>query len=89
MQVLVVAGVGGGSLAYTNVQKIPAASAFEGWPEPISLATLRPYYERVQGMLEPAAISQALERIHAFQASHRSVSAPGRIELPPLAIRWG
>ncbi|MFQ5663289.1 MAG: GMC family oxidoreductase N-terminal domain-containing protein [Terriglobia bacterium] len=96
MNVIVAAGVGGGSLVYTNVQKIPPAAAFagwprqsRGWPEPISLHSLRPYYERVREMLEPQPIPHPLQRIAAFQASHAAAGRAGGVELPPLAIRWG
>lgn len=89
MKVIVTAGVGGGSLVYTNVQKIPLPAAFAGWPEPISLDTLRPYYERVQEMLEPQPIPHELTRIHAFQASHVRAGLLGRVERPSLAVRWG
>lgn len=89
MKVIVAAGVGGGSLVYTNVQKVPSAAAFSGWPEPISLETLRPCYERVRAMLAPEPIPHALQRLHAFEASHAAAGFPGRVERPPLAILWG
>lgn len=89
MKVIVAAGVGGGSLVYTNVQKIPPASALAGWPEPLTLEYLRPYYQRVAEMLEPTPIPQSLQRIHAFQSSHAAAGRLPGVELPPLAIRWG
>jgi cholesterol oxidase len=88
MKVLVAAGVGGGSLVYTNVQKIPPASVFMGWPGPIGLNYLHPYYERVQAMLEPTPIPHRLDRITAFEAAHLRVGLAGHIERPPLAICW-
>jgi len=89
MQVIVAAGVGGGSLIYTNVQKIPPADVFRAWPEPISLGYLRPYYERVREMLEPTPIPHDLQRIRAFEAAHARSGLPGRIERPDLAVRFG
>ncbi|MFQ5696398.1 MAG: FAD-dependent oxidoreductase, partial [Terriglobia bacterium] len=95
MKVIVAAGVGGGSLVYTNVQKVPPASAFKGWPEPISLPRLRPYYERVRAMLEPTPIPHPLQRLRAFEAAHaeaervRPAELQGRVERPSLAVRWG
>jgi cholesterol oxidase len=89
MQVIVAAGVGGGSLVYTNVQKVPPAEVFRGWPEPISLDYLRPYYERVREMLEPAPIPHDLQRIRAFEAAHARAGLPGRVERPDLAVRFG
>lgn len=88
MQVLVAAGVGGGSLIYTNVQKVPPAAAFHGWPEPITLDTLRPYYECVREMLEPTPVPRPLRRIEAFHLAHAAAGLEGRLELPALAIRW-
>ncbi len=89
MQVIVAAGVGGGSLVYTNVQKVPPADVFRRWPAPISLDYLRPYYERVRGMLEPAPIPHDLQRIRAFEAAHARAGLSGRVEHPDLAIRFG
>jgi cholesterol oxidase len=89
MQVIVAAGVGGGSLVYTNVQKVPPAEVFRDWPEPISLDYLKPYYERVRAMLEPAPIPHDLQRIRAFEAAHARAQFPGRFERPELAVRWG
>ncbi len=89
MQVIVAAGVGGGSLVYTNVQKVPPPEVFGDWPEPISLDYLRPYYERVREMLEPAPIPRDLQRIRAFEQAHTRVGLPGRVERPDLAVRFG
>ena len=88
MKVLVAAGVGGGSLVYTNVQKIPSASTFAGWPAPITLERLQPCYQRVRAMLEPRPIPHSLQRLLAFEAAHSAAGLPGRVERPPLAIRW-
>ncbi|HEX9763672.1 MAG TPA: GMC family oxidoreductase N-terminal domain-containing protein, partial [Candidatus Acidoferrales bacterium] len=89
LQVIVAAGVGGGSLVYTNVQKVPPPEVFRDWPEPISLDYLRPYYERVREMLEPAPIPHDLQRIRAFEQAHAGAGLPGRVERPDLAIRFG
>ena len=89
MQVIVAAGVGGGSLVYTNVQKVPPAEVFRLWPEPISLDYLRPCYERVREMLEPAPIPHDLQRIRTFEQAHARSRLPGRVERPDLAIRFG
>jgi hypothetical protein len=89
MQVIVAAGVGGGSLVYTNVQKVPPAEAFTRWPEPISLDYLRPYYERVKEMLEPAPVPGELPRLRAFEQAHLAAGLPTRVERPDLAIASG
>ncbi len=89
MQVIVAAGVGGGSLIYSNVQKAPPAEVFARWPQPISLDYLRPYYERVREMLEPAPVPVELRRLRAFEAAHAAARLPGRLERPDLAIRFG
>lgn len=99
MQVIVAAGVGGGSLVYTNVQKVPPAEAFARWP-PFAEASggrpatdwldyLRPYYERVREMLEPAPVPIELQRLRALEAAHAAARLPGRLERPDLAIRFG
>lgn len=89
MKVIVAAGVGGGSLVYTNVQKIPLAAAFQGWPEPVSLDSLHPYYARVEEMLDPSPIPHPLVRLQAFEAAHATLGRAEGLERPPLAIRWG
>ncbi|HSC77734.1 MAG TPA: GMC family oxidoreductase [Candidatus Acidoferrales bacterium] len=89
MQVIVAAGVGGGSLVYTNVQKVPPAEVFTRWPEPISLDYLRPYYERVKEMLEPAPVPDELPRLRALEQAHLAAGLPARVERPDLAIRFG
>lgn len=96
MTVIVAAGVGGGSLVYTNVQKIPPAAAFagsprqgRGWPEPVSLEYLRPYYERVGEMLEPSPLADDFQRVRAFEAAHAAIGRGAGVERPPLAIRFG
>ncbi|MFQ5724341.1 MAG: FAD-dependent oxidoreductase [Terriglobia bacterium] len=88
MSVVVAAGVGGGSLVYTNVQKVPPAAAFQGWPAPITLDYLRPYYERVREMLEPSPVPRELQRLRAFQAAHAAIGKADRVERPLLAIYW-
>ncbi|HYN45825.1 MAG TPA: NAD(P)-binding protein, partial [Allosphingosinicella sp.] len=51
------AGVGGGSLIYANISIDAPASVFKsGWPSPITLDTLRPYYEMAGDMLKPARV---------------------------------
>ena len=89
MQVIVAAGVGGGSLVYTNVQRVPPAAVFAHWPQPISLDYLQPYYDRVRTMLEPAPVPVELQRLRAFEAAHAAAQLPGHLERPDLAIRFG
>ncbi len=89
MQVIVAAGVGGGSLVYTNVQKVPPAEVLAPWPEPISLDYLRPYYERVKEMLEPTPVPLDLQRVRAFTQAHAAANLPARLEKADLAIRFG
>lgn len=98
MTVVVAAGVGGGSLVYTNVQKIPPASAFAGWPAfaeatagrpaPNWLEYLRPYYQRVREMLEPSPLPHDLQRLRAFEAAHAALGRSAGVERPPLAVLW-
>jgi cholesterol oxidase len=88
IRVIVATGLGGGSLAYTNVQKTPYEQAFEGWPAPISRTYLLPYHARVQEMLDPKPIPVDLPRTRAFQSAHALVNTQGSVELPSLAIHW-
>jgi cholesterol oxidase len=51
------AGVGGGSLIYANVSVEARPEVFDArWPQGIRHATLKPYYDRVGGMLNVSPI---------------------------------
>ncbi|HEY9867940.1 MAG TPA: GMC family oxidoreductase [Candidatus Obscuribacterales bacterium] len=51
------AGVGGGSLVWSNVVVKPAESVFAaGWPRGTTLPALEPYYRRAAAYLKPALV---------------------------------
>ncbi len=51
------AGVGGGSLVWSNVVVKPAESVFEsGWPAGTTLKTLGPYFRRAAAYLKPSLV---------------------------------
>ena len=88
--VLTAAGVGGGSLVYANVQLRAHAETFaEGWPAGIDRASLDPYYERVESVLEPRPTPSdpPLAKIRAFNAM---AAAAGETATPlPIAVHFG
>lgn len=52
MDIVLSAGVGGGSLIYANIFMEPPQDVFaEGWPKGISLQSLQPYYQIVKRVL--------------------------------------
>jgi cholesterol oxidase len=87
-------GVGGGSLHYFNVHLRTPAAIFEqeAWPGEIRRATLDPYYDLAEGVLESAPLSPPAgrslpRRTEAFLAA---VGAAGRkAELVPIGVYTG
>lgn len=88
--VLSAAGVGGGSLVYASVQLRAHADLFDaGWPAGITRATLDPYYERVESVLEPVPTpaEPPLDRVRAFR---EMADAAGRHATDlPIAVYFG
>jgi cholesterol oxidase len=88
--VLTAAGVGGGSLVYANVQLRAHPEVFDaGWPAGIDRASLDPYYERVESVLEPRATpaQPQLDKVRAFKGM---AAAAGRhATLLPIAVHFG
>jgi cholesterol oxidase len=88
--VLTGTGVGGGSLVYANVQ-LPAPDAiFEdpAWPAAIDGPSLRPYYERTEGALDPRETPDPpLPKVRAFDAlAAHAGRTPSRL---PIAVHFG
>lgn len=83
-------GVGGGSHIYTSILDEPPAGFFDAYPEPITGAVMRPYFERVRAMLRPAPTPerQRPERSQRFEAAVTAAGLPAP-EHPLLAIAWG
>ena len=87
---LTAAGVGGGSLVYSNVQLRANSEVFEaGWPASITRAALDPYYERAESVLEPRTTPPAppVPKIRAFR--EMAAAAGEQATELPIAVHFG
>lgn len=85
------AGVGGGSLIYANISiDAPEAVFQSGWPSPITLAALRPYYDMVAAMLKPARVpaNQWTERFKLMRDAAIAIGAKDRLRELELAVTF-
>lgn len=85
------AGVGGGSLIYANISVDAPEHIFDrGWPAEITYPELRPYYRRVESVLEPTPVpqGQATRRFRLVQEAAERIGAGGRFQALPLAVRF-
>lgn len=85
------AGVGGGSLIYANVQVDAPPQVFaEGWPAEITHETMRPYYARVERMLNPRPVParQVPLRQKLLQEGAAALGHAARFRPLPLAITF-
>jgi cholesterol oxidase len=85
------AGVGGGSLIYANVQVDAPPQVFaEGWPQEITHEALRPYYARVERMLNPRPVPapQAPLRQTLVRQGAEALGHAARFRPLPLAITF-
>jgi len=85
------AGVGGGSLIYANVSIDAPASVFNsGWPSPITLETLRPYYDMAADMLKPARVpaNQWTERFKLMRDAAIAIGEEKRLRELELAVTF-
>lgn len=85
------AGVGGGSLIYASVSVEAKPEVFErGWPADIRYAALKPYYERVAGMLDVQLIpdNQLNPRFHLMKEAAEANGWGDRFHKVPLAVRF-
>jgi cholesterol oxidase len=91
LAVVQAAGVGGGSLVYSNVQLRAPADVFEqpAWPAGITRAGLDPYYDRTEEALQPRTTPDQppLPKVRAFAAAARAIGREA--ELLPLAVHFG
>ncbi|MEW6732019.1 MAG: GMC family oxidoreductase [Acidobacteriota bacterium] len=87
MDVIVAAGLGGGSLIYTNIQQRAHTDAFtQGWPAEITRSSLDPYYDLVEQMLRPALAPTGSRTALATAAQAAGIA--NRLAQPRLAICW-
>jgi cholesterol oxidase len=90
LTVVTAAGVGGGSLVYSNVQlRAPAEVFARGWPTAITRAALDPWYDRTEDALQPRTTPSQppLPKVAAFAAAGRGIGK--QAELLPLAVHFG
>ena len=104
IDVLTAAGVGGGSLIYSNVLYRMPEEFFDDWPGGLRREMLDPYYDRALGMLEasPYPVSKrdwpywsrtpkarALAEVAAKIRGSGRGHPPVHLEWPPLAVQFG
>jgi cholesterol oxidase len=102
MDVITAAGLGGGSLIYSNVLHEAPDISFRHWPGGYTRARLKPYYDRVLDEMEarPYPIAEpgpyyGILRTRAMQRAaarlwRDPLGKPAvKLELPPLAVRFG
>lgn len=94
MLALQVAGYGGGSLLYNNVQLRPPEKLFHsGWPAGLSRRELDPYFDLVGYMLDitPLREEQPLglpPRTRQFRRAAHALEREGQFFLPNLAVNF-
>ncbi len=85
------AGVGGGSLVYANISRVPPESTFRsGWPAEITAKELAQYYAKVGEMLEvqPIPTQQWNPRVKLMQEAAQKLNQSNRFERLDLAVRF-
>ena len=92
--VVLAAGVGGGSLLYSNVHlRMPDDGFDDRWPSAFSRAELDPYYDTVSAMLDLTPVGGGCwkepPRTHAMAEAARLVGAEDDFFRPPLAVNFG
>jgi cholesterol oxidase len=91
MSVVQGAGVGGGSLIYANISKVPPCSPFDsGWPAAIKYSELLPYYDTVGQMLDVAKVpdSQTTPRMQLMEDAAQKIREPQRFERLDLTVSF-
>jgi cholesterol oxidase len=85
------AGVGGGSLIYANISiDAPEAAFKSGWPSPITLDVLRPYYDMAADMLKPARVpaNQWTKRFKLMRDAAVAIGEEKRLRALELAVTF-
>jgi cholesterol oxidase len=91
MSVIQGAAVGGGSLIYANISaEAPPQTFAEGWPEEITYAELKPYYDRVGAFMnvQPVPVSQWPPRTRIVQEAATKSGDAGRFRPLELAVTF-
>ncbi|SFF38501.1 FAD-dependent oxidoreductase [Blastococcus tunisiensis] len=81
-------GVGGGSHHYTAIMDEPPAEFFDAYPPEITGAEMRPHFEAVREMLEPAPVPARPEKDAVFDKAVTAAGLPGA-QACDLAVAWG
>lgn len=85
------AGVGGGSLIYANVSvEAPPETFAQGWPDDITYAGLKDYYDTVGAMLAVATVpdEQMSERARLVRDAAQACGWGDRFRMLPLAVSF-
>ncbi|MEX8517259.1 MAG: GMC oxidoreductase [Leptothrix sp. (in: b-proteobacteria)] len=85
------AGVGGGSLIYASVSVEAKPEVFEqGWPAGLNYEVLKPYYERVAGILDVQLLpdNQLNPRYHLMKEAAEACGWGERFHKVPLAVKF-
>lgn len=85
------AGVGGGSLIYANISTDAPPQAFAGgWPEAVTHAAMRPYYDRVAKFMnvQPVPTNQWPERTRVMRDGANAIGEGHRFKQLDLAVTF-
>jgi cholesterol oxidase len=85
------AGVGGGSLIYANISRVPPESTFSrGWPAEITFADLAPFYAEVGRMLNVQKVptNQTTPRMELMKEAATNIGDANRFEPLDLAVTF-
>jgi cholesterol oxidase len=91
MSVALGAGVGGGSLIYANISRVPPPTIFaNGWPAEIKFSELAPYYATVGKMLNVQKVpaNQWNPRMKLMQEAATKLNDLNRFETLDLAVTF-
>ncbi|MFQ5430321.1 MAG: GMC oxidoreductase [Phycisphaerae bacterium] len=84
---LTASGLGGGSIVYTAVTIRPPREVFDrGWPTGVTFEALARHYERVEAMIAPTPVPDALPRTTALERIGSQMRAA--VSRPPLSMDW-
>ncbi len=85
------AGVGGGSLIYANISvEAPPAAFVSGWPQEITLAEMKPYYQAVKKFMNVREMpaNQWNPRTHIMKEAADKIGATARFRMIEMAVTF-